>query len=111
MYPTILDTVTGDIKACIGGTPEFSVFWWTEGNGSCDCNRYVAMGYTEANPCTWSRFLIIGAKGNLEEETEEEIVRMANSAYPVWRPSDEGIMSKIPYGIFSTFRELEQNII
>lgn len=42
MHTTLLDTITGQqIEA-----PDWSscVFWWTEGNGACDCNRALAMG-------------------------------------------------------------------
>lgn len=35
MIPTLFDLRTG--KTAKGD--DMSVFWWTEGNGSCDCNR------------------------------------------------------------------------
>lgn len=35
MIPTFLDLRTGKTAQ---GSDE-SVYWWTEGNGSCDCNR------------------------------------------------------------------------
>lgn len=38
MIPILLDLRTG--KTAKGS--DMSVFWWTEGNGSCDCNRALA---------------------------------------------------------------------
>ena len=35
---TILDTVTGLTHTITGG----NTYWWTDGNGSCDCNRWPA---------------------------------------------------------------------
>lgn len=35
MIPTFFDLRTG--KTAKGDNMSF--FWWTEGNGSCDCNR------------------------------------------------------------------------
>ncbi len=62
---TILDTVTG----VTGKDDYFSAYWWAEGNGSCDCNRYYPCGvddpnggksHTYCNGCT--RFLIVFCK-------------------------------------------------
>ena len=40
MHVTVLDTETGQIKESkhIWGEG-FSPYWWSEGNGGCDCNR------------------------------------------------------------------------
>jgi len=79
---------------------EFSVYWWTEGNGSCDCNRAIALNkHTEMyyrqraqNPelKPWqqvclgcNRFIAIDVKGDLEGYTKEEIIAAMNSEYPV----------------------------
>lgn len=40
VIPTFLDLRTG--KTAKGD--DMSVFWWTEGNGACDCNRAPAFG-------------------------------------------------------------------
>ena len=40
MIPTFFDLRTG--KTAKGS--DQSVFWWTEGNGACDCNRALAFG-------------------------------------------------------------------
>jgi hypothetical protein len=37
MIPTFLDLRTG--KTAKGS--DMPVFWWTEGNGACDCNRAI----------------------------------------------------------------------
>jgi hypothetical protein len=40
VIPTFFDLRTG--KTAKGF--DMSVYWWTEGNGSCDCNRAAAFG-------------------------------------------------------------------
>ncbi len=40
MIPTFFDLRTG--KTAKGS--DMSFFWWTEGNGACDCNRAIAFG-------------------------------------------------------------------
>jgi uncharacterized protein (TIGR02996 family) len=40
---TILDTVTGRLAT----DGNLGPYWWCEGNGSCDCNRLVALGLRE----------------------------------------------------------------
>lgn len=43
---TVLDTVTGESRTL---PFTFDPFWWTEGNGSCDCNRRL-MFFPEHEP-------------------------------------------------------------
>lgn len=33
--------------------------WWSEGNGSCDCNRELEFHHPESDVCTSNRYLII----------------------------------------------------
>jgi len=76
---TILDTTTGEQY---DGTIDASVFWWTEGNGSCDCNRGLMKDGIHVFPCGNVRFLIIDATGDMEGHTKTEILEMANSGFP-----------------------------
>ncbi len=43
----ILDTKTGEIVT--SKLDGFGTYWWTEGNGSCDCNRQLAFDNEEDN--------------------------------------------------------------
>ena len=96
MYPTLLDIETGETKECV--TWDWDVFWWTDGNGACDCNRAHAMGKHDEmdarmraqhpNLRAWQsncygckRFLVVEVHGDLEGLTREEVIREANSEY------------------------------
>ena len=98
MWPTIWDIKTGEKKEC--RNMNFPASWWMEGNGSCDCNRAIAMGrsnemYNEMRKehpelkkwqsvCKGTkRFLIIDCHGDLEGFTKDEIIREANSEYEI----------------------------
>ena len=37
---------------------ELDPFWWTEGNGSCDCNRAICFLGWHGFPCSWDHFHI-----------------------------------------------------
>lgn len=41
--PTFKDLVTGETHRATD-EPDWGIFWWTEGNGSCDCNRAPICG-------------------------------------------------------------------
>lgn len=60
------------------------VLWWTEGNGSCDCNRAICFGEELAeNTCAGcSRFVAIDIHGDTEGYTKKEILEEMNSEYP-----------------------------
>ena len=96
MNVTLLDIATGKQKECSDYKPEPSVFWWTDGNGCCDCNRATIFGAEEAyenqrralgigeNICLGSRrWLVIRASGDLEGLEECEAIRLANRDYCV----------------------------
>lgn len=106
MIPTFFDLRTG--KTAQGSDESF--YWWTEGNGACDCNRLCAFGEDaaaqmyheqhEAHPelkahqglcygC--KRFIAIEVTGDLnsydwdglnpQPKTREEILIAMNSGY------------------------------
>lgn len=87
MHATILDAQTGQ-RADSRDRFESgrSVYWWTAGNGSCDCNRMTCFGHGDdstAGLCAGcERYLVIDVHGDLEGSTREECVRMANQDYP-----------------------------
>ncbi len=62
----ILDTEDNSVK-WITKYPNASSFWWSEGNGCCDCNRRISFEretdeYTSGDdniPCTSYRYYII----------------------------------------------------
>ena len=60
MVITLLDTVTGE--TCIVDNEPWDVWWWTQGNGSCDCNRkdYFDVEMPDTGFCIGAhRFLVI----------------------------------------------------
>jgi hypothetical protein len=91
MKVTILDTKTGEEKCCHDWPEpgfEVDVWWWSGGNGGCDCNRALAydaeVDEDEASGrCVGSqRFLISKVGGNLEGMTEADVLREVNADYP-----------------------------
>ena len=67
---TILDTVTWEERT----SASYSFYWWSEGNGSCDCNRELLFGYdTSEGYCLGChRYLIVATStGDLMELNNE----------------------------------------
>jgi hypothetical protein len=84
MHVTLLDTKTGERRK---SSDYFNVYWWSIGNGSCDCNRRVAFDHDDPDEdngycCGCERYLIVDASGDLEGLTLEEFIRKANQDYP-----------------------------
>jgi hypothetical protein len=89
MYPTFLDIDTG--REFNAKQFDLPVHWWTEGNGSCDCNRAIAAGdsaYEELealhgpHACFgMRRFLAIDVHGDLEGYSKEDVINMMNEEY------------------------------
>lgn len=56
----LLDTETGErianeqVSYC--GSRNLTRWWWTEGNGGCDCNRAREFGHEPPYPCTETRY-------------------------------------------------------
>lgn len=88
MYPTIIDVQTQERKVL--ADHDAPVFWWTEGNGACDCNRALAMGHEELenkvgdqDVCLGrSRFIAVDVHGDLEGRDKADILRQLNDGYP-----------------------------
>jgi hypothetical protein len=94
MIPTFLDLRTGKTaKGC-----EASHYWWTEGNGSCDCSRAIAfdlhaedLGLKEGVCFGCRRFIAIDVEGDLrsydyegndpQPNTKEQVLAAMNSEY------------------------------
>ena len=92
MYPTILDLKTGERHLCKDRPWDCSVFWWTDGNGACDCNRALAIKkrtewpeyakqFSEGICLGCKRFLIVDVHGDLEGQSKESIIAEANAGY------------------------------
>ena len=72
---TLLDTLTGErLPMAPGGT----AFWWSEGNGSCDCNRSLFMGIDLGGDVCHgnNRFLIVACSD------PRYSLRRMNEGYP-----------------------------
>lgn len=59
VVPVLLDVMSGKVVAA----PEsYHEFWWTEGDGSCDCNRAAMFGhdnYTEGFCDNCARYVVV----------------------------------------------------
>ena len=97
--PTFKDLVTGDIRKPREGFGD--VYWWTEGNGSCDCNRArlfdgadeemdaaMRAKHPELEPhqsycygC--QRFIAVDVEGDFEGLTKNELLAELNREYKI----------------------------
>lgn len=77
MWVRIRDSETGRTALAEG-----SVWYWTEGNGRCDCNRALVFGDDPPRPyCRSVRYRIVDAGGDLGGDTPEEFLAAANATY------------------------------
>jgi hypothetical protein len=96
MIPTFLDLITG--KTAKGD--DSSLFWWSEGNGACDCNRVIQFDESVVDEMDaqmrkdhpdmlphqsfcygCKRFVAIDVEGDLEGNTKEQVLAGLNSEY------------------------------
>jgi hypothetical protein len=68
---TLLDRQTGESKTIHWGPGHSIEYWWQDGNGSCDCNRFLDF-YRDAkevnimeveSPCGNARFIVTHIDG------------------------------------------------
>lgn len=82
MRVTILDVITNETKDL---EQDWPVWWWEDGNGSCDCNRAIFFGHSEPGTHRYcagaERYVIVDVHGDLEGETTEDILARLNSDY------------------------------
>lgn len=83
MIPIFFDICTGKTAK----SPfDHSEFWWTEGNGSCDCNRHQGFIGLELNHdfgmCLGNkRFIAIDIEGDLEGHPKDVLLMAMNAEY------------------------------
>ncbi len=90
MFVTLLDRETQQTAQT---ELDISVFYWVDGNGSCDCNRILAFpdvdeeAYhkslgVDINHCLGTkRFVVTQVHGDLEGQAPEELVKQCNQGY------------------------------
>jgi hypothetical protein len=71
--PTILDRVTGRTHQGVAA----SLFWWTEGNGSCDCNRGPTPNFDVE--CKCERFVVVDV--DCDEGEKASVIAAMNQDY------------------------------
>lgn len=98
IFPTFKDLVTGTTHRVQDASP-YDVYWWTEGNGSCDCNRAGHCGAEEEMEAALSkahpellphqslcygckRFIAVDVEGDFEGLSKEQLLKALNSGYP-----------------------------
>lgn len=92
MTITILDTSTGKTYTQVSS---FDEYWWTDGNGGCDCNRKlftVGYGLDDDELCGVcigrKQFLIIAAN----PMPSPDFLLLANHGYPTELLTKHGIV-------------------
>ena len=80
---TVKDLLTEEIK--VYPDNNITVFSWTYGNWSCDCNRVIAFREVSSvdfdSPCECKRYVVVSAEGDLEGMTEEDFIEECNREY------------------------------
>lgn len=71
------DLKTGEIKSYIDKNKDWEgedglEFWWTEGNGSCDCNRGLMVFDLDDPKCGEERFALLEVRHNGKVEILED---------------------------------------
>lgn len=74
----LLDLVTGERKWTDETWSKFCTWWWTEGNGSCDCNRALAFDHDGEDQCETVRYVVVDVKPLLKGYTLDDF----NIGYP-----------------------------
>ena len=94
---TLFDLHTGISKRFESG---YSEYFWCEGSGCCDCNRYVHMGIDHLD-CKSERFLVVEVEG-IPDEDRTGFLMHANEEYDNWLehylehlPDNEAILYKL----------------
>jgi hypothetical protein len=72
--PTILDRVTGKTHVT---ERAYSLFWWAEGNGSCDCNRGPTPNFDVE--CKCERFVVVDV--DCDESEKARVIAAMNQDY------------------------------
>jgi hypothetical protein len=87
MIVTFKDLKTG-LTGC-NKTWDHTLFWWSEGNGGCDCNRAIVMDIDEemslgfGEHCCYGseRIVAVDVCGDLEGFTKDFVLTEINSSY------------------------------
>ena len=92
IYPSLLDTKTGELIIATEMTS--SLFWWADGNGSCDCNRAILFNKEQEvhkelaideNHCLGhTRFIVVDVHGDFADLkiTKQQAIEEMNGCYP-----------------------------
>lgn len=75
---TLLDTVT--MQRVV--RDDWTHWWWSEGNGSCDCNRSIAFDVEDPNEDENGCSFCMGCKRFLIVETSTNDIAEFNHGYP-----------------------------
>lgn len=92
LVPTFRDLVSGKTAKAQHAA---SLFWWSEGNGGCDCNRESAFPFDEGHEgddendgsggarfCVGSqRYVVIDVEGDIAEHEKAEAIAEMNEGY------------------------------
>lgn len=100
LYPTFRDLASGATAKCDDKHGGMSLFWWSEGNGGCDCNR---VGYFDAETCPpdetelereedldeygsamclgHRRYVVIDVEGDITDAEKPEAIARMNEGY------------------------------
>jgi hypothetical protein len=82
LVPTLRDLETGETAKA---EHDASLYWWSEGNGGCDCNRSGAFGGDdnddEAVCCGSHRYIVIDVEGDITDEEKPAAIARMNESY------------------------------
>ena len=81
----VLDTQTGERSNSKDEEMNFSYWWWSDGNGSCDCNRALLFDRPDDDSglCAGGkRYVIVAATDAQGNALSMQDLRELNQSYP-----------------------------
>ena len=78
----LFDTETN--KTAIATMFNINEFWWSEGNGSCDCNREIVFGHdaSDTGVCLGNkRYIAVDITGEITNVEKNRLLSLFNQDY------------------------------
>lgn len=73
MIIKFLDTKTGETA---WSDYPFSVWWWSEGNGACDCNRAILFGHDDICGDSPYRYQAVAIGVHIDKSIDQQLIEV-----------------------------------
>lgn len=100
MIVTFKDTITG---ATAKSDYPFSIWWWSEGNGACDCNRGNQFDSDLDHPCNGSvyRYIATDVEDHPDKSVDEQLAEVNEDLHEEYHlKTKDDILNTINQGLY-----------